>query len=378
MIARLACLFFVCLVVSGCANNPTALRLTTEAVAAEQIETIFATTTRQPDPDPALMFSGERSDRLSYASVDVTIPEIREQGKVVKPSAVPDITRQFAATSRRGYESDDAFIAAVNAQLARKPKEDRRIFLFTHGYNVTFAEGIYRHAQMTRDFGSAGVPVHYSWPSAGKLALYIYDRDSMTFARGGLIETLDLLTKTDAREIAIVGHSMGTQLVVEALLHARLTGKDHIFRKLEVVVLASPDIDVDVFREQIKDLKPLPQPFVIFVDSHDRALSASRQIRGGHARVGEGRNIEELRELGIVVLDLSNVEDSGDRLRHSTFATSPTVISMVESGQLKRATLGDGRPAQGVDDVIVGGTNAVSEAAAAVIYLPRRILGGGD
>ncbi|MGO4837961.1 alpha/beta hydrolase, partial [Rhizobiaceae sp. 2RAB30] len=201
--------------------------------------------------------------------------------------------------------------------------------------------------------------------------LYVYDRDSTIVGRGGLAETLEIAAETKARRIILVGHSMGAYVVMEALRELAQTGHRDVLRRLGGVILAAPDIDVDVFQSQVRDIGELPLPFVIVVSRRDRALGFSRRIAGGHARVGSGSDIALLQEKHITVLDASEL-DGGS---HTIFASSPTMIAIAGHSGLLRKFI-DGGDAQAGETILADGTSAVEGVAALVVYLPSRILGG--
>ncbi len=94
--------------------------------------------------------------------------------------------------------------------------------------------------------------------------------------------------------------------------------------KIKYVMLAAPDVDVDVFRRQISEMGVDRPPFTIFVSKDDTALSASRRIWGDRPRLGGvDPNKEPYRTLfkqaNINVVDLTGIA-TDDRLGHSTFA----------------------------------------------------------
>jgi esterase/lipase superfamily enzyme len=120
---------------------------------------------------------------------------------------------------------------------------------------------------------------------------------------------------------------------MEALRTASLRGDTGLIRSLEATILAAPDIDVDVFNQQLDALEPMPEPFIVMVSSKDRALQLGQRLRGGSPRVGEGTDIEDLQARGIIVIDLSK-SDSADRLNHSTFAGSETLRKLMSGGVL--------------------------------------------
>lgn len=283
-------------------------------------QTILVATGRAADPAP-LAYGPDRAPRLDYARLDVSVPPVHEAGRIEWPQGpVPDPSRDFALVGARMLPNADALVRA-----ARGSGGD--VVVFVHGYNNTFAEGVYRHAQIAWDYDLDGPQVHFAWPSAGHPLGYAYDRDSALIARDGLADVLTRLTKDSGRRVALIGHSMGAFLVMEALRQIALAdGRDTIDR-LAGVTLISPDIDVGLFRAQAARLAPLPDPFVVAVVNGDPMLRLSSRLTFGQARLGSLGDLSELRGLGVVVLDMTGL--GADGASHFIPGTSPAAIALI-------------------------------------------------
>jgi len=353
---------------TGCVSPPQILPLTAELAPGAELTEILVATSRKPSADPLVMFDSERSAALSFADIAVSVPPQRPLGKVVYPKNAPNPAKQFVPVRATTGMAREQFLSRLNARLETLPREERIVFIFVHGYNTDFAEGLYRQVQIMHDFEVPGVAVNFSWPSAGKPALYLYDRDSVEFARDGLVETLRIAADSKAESIQLVGHSMGALLTMKALRSLSEKRETAILKRIRMLVLAAPDIDVDVFGLLLRDIDPLPANTAIFVSRKDRALQASGRLRGGYPRVGQGGDIEDLRRAGITVLDLSGEDSPSDRLNHNTFATSPTLIALARSGFLARESLKDDNAAEAT-------LTAVSDLLAGIIYLPANAAG---
>ncbi|MEM7610750.1 MAG: alpha/beta fold hydrolase [Pseudomonadota bacterium] len=352
--------------VIGCAGTPARLPIVEPGDAAGNRHRIIVATSRAPTADPLQRYGDDRSRTLSIDDVSVWVPQNRQPGAVNYPSREPDSRREFALTSMEPVERR-AFVDLLNQRMA-EVNEENTVFLFIHGYNVSYASGVYRVAQMAEDFDASAVPVHFSWPSSGRKLGYLYDRDSVQFARDTLTELIALVAQSDADSVFLMGHSMGTLLVMEALRQLSLSGQDAVLRRISPLVLASPDIDVDVFRSQMESLSYRPDPMVVFVANDDGALRLSQSIRGGHPRVGEGVNIAELQEQGIAVIDLSNV-DLGAGTQHSAFASSPTLISVMKQAGIAQSSLQDADSANRPSPL-----EALGDFTTGLLYLPKRVL----
>jgi esterase/lipase superfamily enzyme len=336
------------LLLSACAANPVInanrlVPLISEPVAPRQCRTVaagtrcavevVAVTTRARAPAEAeqSIFTGERGGELDFARVDVAIPANHMVGQIEKGDRQGgEPSNGFALVGVSYLRRADA-LHEVKGELELRAPADRDILLFVHGFNTNFGEAVTRTAQLTRDLPFAGVPVLFSWPSRAKLVDYIYDRDSATYSRPYLSATIELLAReTGARRVHIVAHSMGNWALLEALrdLHAR-TGMA-LKGRLGNVILAAPDVDVDVFRQEAGAIRGLPESITLLASSEDRALKASARLAGNVPRAGEVIDGKPIQVPGIVAIDLSGVEAHSDPIAaHGAFANQPQVVTRI-------------------------------------------------
>jgi esterase/lipase superfamily enzyme len=319
------------LAVSGCGANQASQLLAATAVAASASaiqgrHEIFVATTRAKSQDTLEVYSGMRSPKIDFASVDMTVPAIHKTGEIERRGAhqPADPSRFFVANSLTAY-SPDAFETALKRDIAGN---GGRALVFIHGYNTAFDAAVYRMTQLVHDAGYRGTPLLFTWASGGKTVDYVYDSNSASAARDALEATLRMVAKAGAKRIDIVAHSMGTWVTMEALRQLAI-GKDRdLGNRLGDVVLASPDIDVDVFKAQMRRYGKPDKPFAVMLSSDDRALRLSSILAGNRPRVGGYDKPEELAELGVIVVDLSEIA-AGDRLNHSKFADNPVLVKIL-------------------------------------------------
>ncbi len=185
----------------------------------------------------------------------------------------------------------------------------------------------------------------FTWASAGNLTDYIYDTNSVTVARDGLEQVLQELANSNATRVTILAHSLGNLLLLETLRQMELQGHGLLKNKKVTIVMASPDIDIDVFKTMITSLGYRANPVFVLVSRDDRALRFSRRIAGGKARVGGIENDEELTKLGVVVIDLTDVQGQ-DSVNHDKFAQlaqfGPQLVGALEQGSMARSQQGIG------------------------------------
>ena len=240
---------------AGCAarHETGFLEPVAETAAGATDHTLLVATTRERDARPGTLYNGERAQPLGYAAVTVSIPQGHAAGEIEWPTNPPGNPRSDFVVRQAGYlEGEKEFIRTLNAQLAKRPRGSRKVLLFIHGYNTMFAEGLYRFAQVVHDSQSPAVPVLFTWASRGKLGAYVYDTNSATTARDDLEHTLRLLFASNADQINIVAHSMGNWVTVEALRQIKISGRLPPMAKLGSIFLADADIDMDVFKSQMR------------------------------------------------------------------------------------------------------------------------------
>jgi len=347
----------------------------TTAAAPTQIagtHDIYVATTRARAKDAAQVFDGQRSDALSLARVTVSVPSVHKTGEIERPKGrFANPAKYFAASDLVSYPDEQAFAAALRADIARR---GGRALVFVHGYNNLFDDSVYRITQIVHDSGYTGTPVLFSWASGGKTVDYVYDRDSTSAARDRLEFTLRLLVKVGAKRVDIIAHSMGNLLTVETLRQLAIAGDKDLDGRLGDVVLASPDIDVDVFKTQMKRYGKPDHPFLLLLSRDDRALGISQIIGGDRPRLGDYANTEEIAELGLVVVDLTDVS-AGDRLNHAKFADNPVMVKLLgeslKSGDLRRDPV---NAENQIAKLTEGLGNTLGATANVVITLPGRIL----
>lgn len=331
--ARLFGALFLTILVGACGTRPESgfLLPVADQISVANSHTILVATTRQRDERPGTLFNGERAQRIDFAEIAVSIPPNHQAGEIEWASEPPgDPAKTFAVRKAAYLDGEKAFIAALNAQLALRPKGQRRIFLFVHGYNTMFAESVYRFAQLIHDSKGQGVPVLFTWASRGQLAQYVYDTNSATAARDDLERTIRLIFASNAEQVNILAHSMGNWVAVEALRQIKMTGGLANSSKLGNLFLAAPDIDIDVFKSQMRRFGKPAKPFYIIVSKDDKALGISNFLAGGQSRLGADADTAELAELGATVIDMTDVK-ALDSSNHGKFAQLAAVAPQLEA-----------------------------------------------
>lgn len=299
-----------------------------ERADTASLQTIHVATNRMPDR--TVGFGDERSRETRFVEFDISIPPNRTAGEINWSNGKVDTSKDFATVRANLFNGQDSFERSLRARLLKRPPSERHVVVYVHGFNNNFSEGLYRAAQIAEDFTFTGEMAHFSWPSAGSAFGYAYDRDSVLAARNNFENFIDAIDRAGASEILIIGHSVGSSLVMETLRSIALGNQNKLGELVSGVLLISPDIDIDVFFEQASRIEKLPQPFGIVVSDRDRALRVSALITGQPNRLGNIEGVHEIAEFEVTVFNLSNIPDS-DRLGHFTAATSPMAIEMLNN-----------------------------------------------
>lgn len=327
-------------ILSSCAPRG-AVRIDPSAASVGKVETVFVGSTRAADQETGEAFGHDRlrQGETRYARLDVAVPPDREPGDIAfpRPGRATNPRTDFVATRQEPYADARTFRSALDRELARQPPGKREVIVYVHGFNTTFAEGTFRLAQLSHDLGLDAALVHYSWPSLGHPLGYAYDRDSILTARDGFQDLLDVVAASGADRILITAHSLGGFLTMEVLRQMAIGRGSRAFDKIDSVVLFSPDIDVDLFRAQVRAIGPLPQPFIIFTSQRDRALRLSAILTGQRDRLGNIKGAQEVADLQVTVLD-TTAFDTGSG--HFNAADSPVLLAMLGQMANTSAVLG--------------------------------------
>lgn len=324
------------LFLAGCAERAT-IQTMGLAATATQLDILVATN-RAKSANGSEIYGSQRANGMNYGEIGVSVPASHKPGQVETPRRGPaNPNTHFGVTNAREFDTEVAFSARIAERALALAPAQREAVIFVHGFNNTFPEALYRFGQMTYDFRVSGLPVLFSWPSGGDAKTYLYDRDSVLFARDGLEALLDRLERSQVNRIQIIAHSMGSQLVVETLRQKSIRTGGTLWSKLEGVVLISPDIDVDVFAAMATEIGRLPQPFVVMTSERDRALQLSEFLAAGRARLGTESDSAVLMTLPITVIDTS-AEGTVLGANHMTGVSSPAMIAFLQGLRDSRIT----------------------------------------
>jgi esterase/lipase superfamily enzyme len=249
---------------------------------------------------------------LRFGRCLVTVPTDRRIGTIPRPSIwtlyreKPD--RHYILTNVEESTGKEDFARGLRESIQHYAR--RQVLVFVHGFNVTFADAVFRTAQIAADLNFHGAPVLFSWPSKGTLHPlgYTHDETQARWALPDLRAFLELIAEqSGADAIHLLAHSMGNRAMTEALCQIAASTAKRSRAPFNELMLTAPDIDADTF---VRDIAPAMLPasarVTLYASSNDRALAFSKTVHG-YPRAGESGEALVLVE-GIDTIDVSAVD----------------------------------------------------------------------
>ena len=336
----IAGLLFAVVLLPGCASRPGSevlIPLAEVPASTSKVDLLVATTRERGSKEDPDAFTAERAKQLNFAALTVSVPPAHVKGEIEWPSGGPADPKKHFVTTKRDFLTSNEFRERIRARAKKGGPEANDVLIFVHGYNTLYEEAVYWMAQIVHDSGFQGTAVLFAWPSRGQAPLYLADREASTYSRDYFEEAVLSISKLpEVKEINILAHSMGNWLAVESLRQAKMNGHGDFGGKLGNVILASPDLDVNVFRTQLDVIGQLPRPITVLVSGDDEALALSTWLAGDVDRAGritaeDARAIEGAKKYNLRVVDLTGVDD-GSGNHHSKYSKSAAVVEAIGRG----------------------------------------------
>lgn len=277
-------------------------------------------------PNRNALFTGEYSSEIKYGVCEVSIPPIHTPGELESPSlllkweVVQDPEKHIVLKSTQPLDRGE-FFSKLHETLDSKGKS---LLVFVHGYNVSFDDAARRTAQMAYDLKFPGAPVFYSWPSYNNWYRYPDDKENIERSVDQIKDFLQQLAiDSKAESINLIAHSMGNVGLTQAI--AKMGVDRPIFNQ---VVLAAPDIDAQVFRNEIAPrITNKARRVTLYTSKNDLALVASRFFNAS-GRLGDSRQ-GPIAVPGIDTIDATDVDTS--LLGHSYYGSNASVLDDIAS-----------------------------------------------
>jgi esterase/lipase superfamily enzyme len=268
---------------------------------------------------------GNERGKLEFGTCQVSIPWVHQVGEIEQPSLlrleVRDDVRKHVVLHETTCQAEDDYYGQLRDRVAAAPRPE--VFVFVHGYNVTFDGAARRTAQIAYDVRFAGIPIFFSWPSQGGLLKYTVDENNVEWAAPHLKQLLlSVVQRSGAQSVNLIAHSMGNRALAAALrdIQRDFQARSTLFNQ---VILAAPDIDAEIFcRDVAPALAGTSQRVTLYASSNDQALVASKRVHG-YARAGDS-GTDLVVVPGVETIDVSLLNTS--LLGHSYYGTSNPVL----------------------------------------------------
>lgn len=315
--SRLAIVCLAGFALSGCVGEDSALVSPASfKIGLEKDPKLLVATTRLPvgDPPRKPWFSSERSADMIFAEARLTPPSDSLLSRVT--------ASDWGIAKVENVERSNAAQAFAQAAFGRD------LLLYIHGYKESFETAATSTVDLSEGIKFAGVTGLFTWPSAASTFSYVADRESAMWSRDSLEDLLAAIAKTPSGgRIHIVAHSMGTLLTLETLRMLRASGGESAMERIGAVVMAAPDIDIDLFARGLERLGSDAKKITVISSTNDRALAVSSRLAGGIVRAGAADR-ERLEALGVRVADAS--EFGGGIINHDLFLSNKEVQQVVK------------------------------------------------
>src|SRR5207248_3296695 len=174
---------------------------------------------------------------------------------------------------------------------AIRDAKSHEVFVFVHGFANSFVDAARRTAQLCYDLQYSGIPIMYSWPSRGSISRWNYDADenNVRWTAPHLRKFLLQVAETSGAErINLVAHSMGNEILGDAITGIAADVGQTTAKPFSNIVLTAPDVDADVFRDTlVPAFCRVGNRVTLYASSQDKALAYSKSIHGGYRRAGD-------------------------------------------------------------------------------------------
>ena len=251
--------------------------------------------------------------------------------------------------------SREEFTALVREADGHAAQVGEGSVLYVHGYGTSFGRGIRQGAEIAHRGRFRGPFIVFSWPAHSTIATWptthallshAYRDDSVAASRSGSAfrAGLDvLLGAVRPQSLNVVGHSLGAQLVAEALREPSAVHDSLAASPLHALVFFAPDISAERFRDSLSaPLAPLAGRRVVYTSSSDRMLALSHLVNHSY-RLGQLSGARELADADVEVVDITRgrrsfggglwrLVDPRHAMRHSGAALYDFFYEVVRGG----------------------------------------------
>jgi esterase/lipase superfamily enzyme len=255
---------------------------------------VFYGTDRQRTGSNAVsQWYGAEAGDLEVGLCTVSIPDDHEIGKLESPAYYRSWNwranpQRYVVLQEIRTQERSEFCEELRASVACST--EKHALVFVHGYRVSFEDAARRTAQLATDL-KIETPIFFSWPSRARLFGYAADAVMAQRSVPRLAAFLDIVAAHSGAEVVhLIAHSMGSLALANAIIEYLQTRPAGLTSKFRELILAAPDIDAWIFREQIVPKIAAAGPsMTLYASRRDYALLTSEWLRKGFSRADFSR-----------------------------------------------------------------------------------------
>lgn len=308
----------VAVLLTGCASlgggpSEATRRMQSDSARATFTATTYDTTwyisNRRRD---AGELSRNPSDSLEYG---IIVTRYRERAGPASDGRILENADGEFMDSAQFSRAD--FVTRLHLRIADSPEPSSGAIVYVHGYGVSFSLGITQGADIGHRISHTGAtvvfawPAHASvvaWPSAAAVVSRAYRDDSATAAVSGdaFLSAISAVREAAASQpTTVIGHSLGGQLVTEALTRPGAKRDSLVRRPLSALVLFAADVNLARLRDSLAStLAAVASRRIVYASDDDLMMDMSRFINKSE-RAGEATPALTLASRGFEVVDVT-------------------------------------------------------------------------
>jgi len=254
---------------------------------------------RTESSDPAEYFGGGRGEpRAGICTVAFSPIRGLEEIAEAVPFYIPDEKIEITGVSETPLEH---LFSGVESFLEG---DNGNVVIYIHGYKIDFEKSCRRSAVFQRALGLHDRLLLFSWPADGNMLKYTWDEADLIWSVPYLARFIDEIVKRAGKgKVDLVAHSLGARGAVQAL--ARMAYRESAASILNELVLIAPDIDTDIFRQELPLVRKAVSRITVYASDNDKPLKLSHDVHG-YPRLGmAGEHLTVLE--GVETIDISLV-----------------------------------------------------------------------
>jgi esterase/lipase superfamily enzyme len=297
-----------------------------------EVSVLFATTRAPAPPEAPERYARGAADavRVGVARVQLGEPgwsfddlvksDRTSNPETPRPARVAAV-EEFGVFGAPGREAEQAFVAAIDRQVAHSP--DRSVVIYVPGYRATFDQVMILMGSWAHFLGRDSTVIAFSWPTGTRWWNYLSDcRNARAFIPDIARLIALVAEQSQARRLNLIAFSCGSPVLAEALVQLRQAHPDEDraalqgrYRIANDIYIAA-DIDLQTFaRSHLPALFDIAGRTEVYLSQNDSALRfaawLARASRLGRPSFDELTR-EELETLAnneqLVSIDVTDVE----------------------------------------------------------------------